>query len=176
MATVQRAQTFQYKDVAAAGQVKEFRTVILEKALPPVLQLIFLLYPFVNTVAFEGFPCYYFESGRGWLRADVSIECNTPDHWKWFSWLAVFIYPIGMWFITLALLLLSVRNPHSPLARACSFIFQEYDDACFWWELSTRHSLAPLLRLLTVPQHAYWRSHMCRSVALEQWKWGGSCC
>ena len=38
-------------------QEKELRTIVIEKALPPVLQLMFVLYPFVNTVAFEGFPC-----------------------------------------------------------------------------------------------------------------------
>lgn len=140
----QRGQTLQKKRSAAVAEVKELRSIVLEKALPPVLQLMFLLYPFVNTVAFEGFPCYDFEGlqpMRGWLRADVSIECYTPEQWRLtgISWLAVSIYPIGLWLVTLMLLLLSVNNPHSPLARACSFLYQEYDDACFWWELSTRH-------------------------------------
>ena len=65
-------------DNASAASTAE--PTILEKALPPVLQIMFVLYPLVTTAAFEGFPCYEFESGRGWLIADVSIECRTPDH------------------------------------------------------------------------------------------------
>ena len=49
---------------------------LLERVLPPVLQIMFVLYPLVMTAAFEGFPCYEFENGQGWLIADVSIECN----------------------------------------------------------------------------------------------------
>ena len=29
-----------------------------------------------HQTAFEGFPCYNFAGGRGWLIADVSIECS----------------------------------------------------------------------------------------------------
>ena len=66
---------------------------ILEKALPPVLQIMFFLYPLVTTAAFEGFPCYEFADGRGWLIADVSIECRTADHASAtaLAWIAVFI-------------------------------------------------------------------------------------
>ena len=39
-----------------------------------MLVVLFLLYPLVTNVAFEGFPCYWFENGDGWLRADVSIQ------------------------------------------------------------------------------------------------------
>ena len=72
---------------------------VLERALPAVLQIIFFLYPLVTTTAFEGFPCYEFtESGRGWLKADVTIECRTPEHDSElvFVWIAVFVYPIGI--------------------------------------------------------------------------------
>ena len=46
---------------------------LFEKVLPPVLSLLFILYPVVTKNAFDGFPCYTFENGRGWLIADVSI-------------------------------------------------------------------------------------------------------
>ena len=72
----------------------------------------------------------------------MSIECYTADHFIWLSWLAVFLYPICLWLICLALLIFSARHPDSALAGACSFLYREYDDAFFWWELSTRH--APL--------------------------------
>ena len=51
-----------------------------EKTLPAVLTLIFVLYPMVTKVAFDGFPCYYFEDGaKGYLRQDVSLQCHAPD-------------------------------------------------------------------------------------------------
>ena len=70
----------------------------------------------------------------------MSIECYTADHFIWLSWLAVFLYPICLWLNCLALLIFSARHPDSALAGACSFLYREYDDAFFWWELSTRHA------------------------------------
>ena len=114
---------------------------VFEKALPPVLQIMFVLYPLVTTAAFEGFPCYEFESGRGWLIADVSIECRTPDHAsaQTLAWTAVLIYPVGLWLLTLLLLTRArkaiVSGIETPLSRACFFLYKEYDVTCFWWEL-----------------------------------------
>ena len=53
----------------------ERESTLLEKTLPAVLTALFFLYPQVTKTAFDAFPCYDFEDGRGWLRADVSIEC-----------------------------------------------------------------------------------------------------
>ena len=57
----------------------------------------------VTTAAFEGFSCYEFDSGRGWLIADVNIECRTPEHdfATTLAWTAVIIYPVGMWVVAL---------------------------------------------------------------------------
>ena len=67
----------------------------------------FILYPLVTNVAFEGFPCYTFDGGRGWLIADVSIECGTAEHGSALSlaWIAVVIYPVGLMVGNLLLLL-----------------------------------------------------------------------
>ena len=72
---------------------------IFEKTLPAVLGVLFVLYPMVTKVAFDGFPCYSFEDGaKGWLRQDVSLSCIAPDERPTlFVWLAVFLYPIGIW-------------------------------------------------------------------------------
>ena len=51
-----------------------------ERTLPAVLTLLFVLYPMVTKVAFDGFPCYSFEDGtKGWLRKDVSLQCGLSD-------------------------------------------------------------------------------------------------
>ena len=114
---------------------------VFHKALPPVLQIMFVLYPLVTTAAFEGFPCYEFEGGRGWLIADVNIECRTPDHdfAQSLAWVAVLMYPVGLWFCALFLLLRASKaittGAETPLSRATYFLYKEYDTACFWWEL-----------------------------------------
>ena len=114
---------------------------ILEQALPPVLQIMFVLYPLVTTAAFEGFPCYEFSDGRGWLIADVTIECRTPDHDRaqMLAWIAVFLYPVGLWLGSLLLLMRAskaiVSGVETPLSRATYFLYKEYDPTCFWWEL-----------------------------------------
>ena len=51
-----------------------------EQCLPAVLTLLFFLYPLVTKTAFDGFPCYTFESGRAWLIADVSIVRAHARH------------------------------------------------------------------------------------------------
>ena len=58
-----------------ASDANEREASFFEKTLPFLLPLLFLLYPLVTKVAFDGFPCYRFDNGRGWLITDVSIEC-----------------------------------------------------------------------------------------------------
>ena len=114
---------------------------LVEQVLPPVLRLMFILYPLVTTAAFEGFPCYEFDGGDGWLIADVSIKCRTPAHASVTSlaWIAVFVYPIGFWLVSLLLLLRASKaitsGVETPLSRALIFLYKEYDVSCFWWEL-----------------------------------------
>jgi hypothetical protein len=85
-------------------------------------------------VAFEGWPCHWFEPvgyepARGWLRVDVSIECDTPDHAsvQVLAWAAVIIYPIGVWLGCLMLLwnastAIVDREP-TPFSQCISFLF-----------------------------------------------------
>ena len=54
------------------------RTALIELALPAVLRLLFVVYPLVTNVAFEGFPCYEFEDESTFLKKDVSIACDSP--------------------------------------------------------------------------------------------------
>lgn len=128
-----------------------------EKTLPAVLTLLFFLYPVVTKNAFDGFPCYTFTNGRGWLMADVSIECATSvyvENGPFFepqpgafehgmvrsvAWVAVIIYPIGIWAFCAMLLLKAstaiLEGKETPLTRAIGFLYREYDTTCFWWEL-----------------------------------------
>ena len=115
---------------------------LFEKTLPAVLTTLFILYPMVTKVAFDGFPCYSFADGtRGWLRQDVSIDCNTPEYTTvtMTAWVAVLLYPIGIWSFCAILLLRAsttiIAGKETPLSRAIGFLYREYDVTAFWWEL-----------------------------------------
>ena len=82
----------------------------------------FLLYPNVTKVAFDGLsPCYELDDGsgvtRGFLIADVDIECRTPKHTRvrMLAWLAVALYPVGLMVIN-SLLLFKARGVSSTTA------------------------------------------------------------
>ena len=119
----------------------ERETTLFEKTLPAVLTVLFLLYPLVTKVAFDGFPCFWFENdSKGWLRQDVSIQCSLPDERPtMLSWAAVIIYPVGIWsFCALLLLKASsaiIAGKSTPLSRSIGFLHREYDVESFWWEL-----------------------------------------
>jgi hypothetical protein len=79
------------------------RSEVLEKSASWLLGVLFLLYPVVTNVAFECFPCHEFANGRGWMVADVAIECRTPAHdvALFLGYAAIFLYGVGLWFTVL---------------------------------------------------------------------------
>ena len=117
------------------------RRSLVSHALPLVLQGFFIFYPIVTNVAFEVFSCYEFSEGA-WLRADVSIECNTPAHSRarLLAWTAIVLYPIGMLALNAGLLFTARHTIHGDaaptvLSEAIAFLYQEYEPVFFWWEL-----------------------------------------
>jgi hypothetical protein len=123
------------------GHEETHRKSLFELSLPKVLGVLIILYPLVTRAAFEGFPCYEFDDGRAWLRADVGIECHNDEHSSamLIAWTAVTIYPIGLWTLCLLLLFKAstsiVEEKQTSLSRAVAVLWVEYDTHCFWWEL-----------------------------------------
>ena len=110
----------------------------IEHASPIALRLAFLVYPIVCNAAFEVFACYEFENGRGWLVADVGIECHTDEHQRVMNlaWVAIGMYPVGL-FVLIATLLMRARhdiksNRKSRLFRATAFLHREYEPHFYW--------------------------------------------
>ena len=105
-------------------------TTLIELALPSTLRFLFLVYPLVTNVAFDAFPCFEFDDGTRWLKADVSIECNShawTDEVAPLAWTAVLIYPVGLLVLN-ALLLFAARRKRkleTPLSKATAFLHQE---------------------------------------------------
>ena len=114
---------------------------LVELALPSTLRLLFLIYPLVTKVAFDAVPCYEFADGTRFLKADVSIECDTAQHERvqWLAWAAIAIYPVGLLVLNASLLVRvrkAVKNARPTLlSRATSFLHTDYEPHLFWWEL-----------------------------------------
>jgi len=121
------------------------RRTLFHKALPAALMSLFVLYPKVTFVAFEGFPCYEFKVSntktRRFLRTDVSIDCDS-DQWNevgLLAWTAIVIYPIGLLAATAVMLWIASSSiadgRKTQFSSAISFLYSEYNVATFWWEL-----------------------------------------
>ena len=118
---------------------------LLETAVPPLLMLFFLAYPLITNIAFDAFPCHEFNESE-WLKADVAIQCGTPEHddAKALAWVAICLYPIGLLVLNASLLYTARRAIQStscgverttPLSRAISFLHREFEPHLFWWEV-----------------------------------------
>ena len=114
------------------------RAAVVEQSAPPLLSLLFILYPIVTNVAFEAFPCHELEGGIGWLIADVAIDCKSDAHVtaQLLAWVAIGIYPIGMWLLTAAILYhikdVMAEGRKTTLSTAVSFLHREYDPPAYW--------------------------------------------
>ena len=112
---------------------------VLKQSAPPLLSLLFILYPIVTNVAFEAFPCHELDGGIGWLIADVAIDCNSDTHMtaQLLAWVAIGMYPIGMWLLTAALLYrikdVVAEGRETSLSTAVSFLWREYEPHAYWW-------------------------------------------
>jgi len=130
---------------------------LVELAAPPMLKLAFLAYPLVTQHAFEAFSCFEFTNGA-WLKADVLIECYTPDHdeAKALAWAAIIVYPIGLLMLNGGLLFAARRaircNDPTTLSCATAFLHRDYDKDFFWWELVEMLRRFVLVGLLVLAQ------------------------
>ena len=104
---------------------------LLASTAPYLLQLFFVAYPLVTTVAFDAFSCHHFEESE-WLKADVSIQCGTAAHddASTLAWVAIVLYPVGLLVVNGALLFAARRAIMSkkPTALSCAiaFLHREY--------------------------------------------------
>jgi hypothetical protein len=136
-------------------------TRLFQDSAPILRRVTFIAYPIVTNVAFAAFSCFQFEDGRGWLIADVSIECYTSAHDAIKAWavLAILAYPIGL-FVLNGTLLYCARaaiqtSTPTPLSAAVVFLFREYNVSYFWWELmemGRRFLLVGLFIVVPFPQ------------------------
>lgn len=120
---------------------------LVKRLIPVVLRISFLTYPIITNVAFDAFSCFIFEDGRGWLIADVNIQCYTPEHRRATGlavW-AILLYPVGLFLLNAALLYSGRhairRERPSSLSKKLAFLHKSYQPRVFWWELRTLHTV-----------------------------------
>ena len=70
---------------------------VLEFCSGGLFLILFLIYPSTSAAIFATFQCEPLDDGTSWLRADLSIDCNSPTH-NWYvgyaSWM-VLVFPLG---------------------------------------------------------------------------------
>jgi len=125
------------------GAAERTAKALLVSTAPYLLQLLFLAYPLVSTVAFDAFSCYRFTESE-WLKSDVSIQCDSAAHAdaKALAWAAIIIYPIGLLVLNGVLLFKArhavLNRKPTTLSRAIDFLHREYGK---WAETPHSHAV-----------------------------------
>ena len=70
---------------------------MLEMYWGALFLILFLIYPSTSAAIFATFQCEKLSDSTSWLRADLSIDCDSPTHlaYRWFAGFMVLLYPIG---------------------------------------------------------------------------------
>ena len=73
------------------------RPAVLDFCSGALFLILFLIYPSTSAAIFATFQCEPLDDGSSWLRADLSIDCNSPTHNWYVSYAScmVLVYPVG---------------------------------------------------------------------------------
>ena len=129
-----------------AAHKRDFAGALL-RSLQVAIFISFCALPTVTRSLFLAFQCESFgyddqeDSKRSYLTASLNVECGSSEHSPIRALAAVLIvlWPVGMP-LMYALLLYRCQRPilsHQPttLTRAIRFLWSEYEDKYFWYEL-----------------------------------------
>ena len=155
-------QRFSQKDNRSlAASVRTALADGLQRVLPVMLGLTFLVLPSTSTRIFRAFLCETFQydddTSRRYLYADLTLSCDSDEYesTKATAFAALVLWPVGMPLLY-AVLLWASRDAlrtgiATPLSRATAFLWGDY--ACNYW--------APL---------GWWEPlEMCRKLTLTGW-------
>ena len=120
------------------------------RALPWLLMLSFMVFPVVSSAAFRAFSCERFDTGREFLRADLSVECSTTTHVseeheaaKSLAMAAIMIFPVGISLMYALLMLVACRaiqeDRPTELSRALGFLVRDFEPGYLWWEVKAAY-------------------------------------
>jgi len=116
----------------------------LQRSVPFVLVVTFLLVPSTATLIFKTFLCdrfqYDADDTRRYMHDDLSISCDSEEYTETYSVAIgmIALWPIGVPVFYAVLLWASrdalLTDTPTPLSRATAFLSGDYDAAAFWWE------------------------------------------
>ena len=140
----------------ASEAVAANRLGVLSQTMATLLLFtIFLCYPSSSATILRTFACKSFEDGSKALLADLSIDCNSPEHslWSFVAVVGVILYPIGVPVLLWVLLwrhrgsLRSRANEREVPKRALrlAFLWRPYRNNYWFYEV-----VALIIRLVQV--------------------------
>ena len=117
----------------------------LQRALPVVLVVTFVLVPSTSTLIFKTFLCFSIEydpslGDTSYLQDDVALRCDTDAYSATYdtALLLVLLWPVGIP-VLYSLLLFAIRRAFrtgraTQLSRATTFLSGDYRRRLYWWE------------------------------------------
>ena len=119
----------------------------LLRSLEAAIFISFCVLPSVTRSLFLAFKCESFpyddqlRESRKYLSASLNIECYSADHEPIYTtaWVFIVLWPVALPLVY-GVLLFRCRGAileHQPstLSRAIRFLWFDYDDRCFWFEM-----------------------------------------
>ena len=119
----------------------------LLRSLEAAIFISFCVLPSVTRSLFLAFKCESFpyddqlRESRRYLSASLNVECYSADHKPIYTtaWVFIVLWPVALPVVYGALLFRcrSAILEHQPstLSRAVRFLWFDYDDRCFWFEM-----------------------------------------
>eukprot|EP00966_Prymnesium_polylepis_P008000 184203-Prymnesium_polylepis.1 len=117
----------------------------LQRVLPLMLTLTFLVVPSTSTRIFKSFLCEQIEYSssvdtRRYLAADLALDCESDQYTtaRLTAFASMTVWPVGIPLLYAALLCtcreaISTYVP-TRLSRATAFLWSDYSPHAFWWE------------------------------------------
>jgi len=130
----------------AARKGGSFQRALL-RSLEAAIFISFCVLPSVTRSLFLAFKCESFlyddqlRESRKYLSASLNIECYSADHEPIFTtaWVFIVLWPVALPLVYGALLFRCrgaiLEHQPSTLSRAIRFLWFDYDDRCFWFEM-----------------------------------------
>lgn len=115
---------------------------IRRKHVSVALLVTFLVYSSVSSTVFRMFACEVLDDSKEYLRADYTIECDSPKHeaLQVYAALTILVYPVGIPVLYGVLLfrnreVLKYENPQLTHLKAMEDLWKPYKPGRFYYEL-----------------------------------------
>ena len=126
------------------GSSEMFFRKIRQKHVSTALLITFLVYSSVSSVVFQMFACDKLDTGKSYLRADYTIDCDSDKHrvLQIYAGLMMILYPVGIPALYAGLLFSNRRvlrdeksREESHFARPISDLWKPYKPQRFYYEM-----------------------------------------